>query len=875
MKDNFNYSIEECFILKYLFDEYTADMNRPKVELNELHTRFFPKELKENVRLWINRLHKEGLIKDLATRGNDFLFDVTPLLFSRYEEVKDEIQEQLSKIPSYNPMFNYLEEKREDRSPVPQTPFFSGQQKFDDYKEEQKKSKFEKEQLYLLWFLHQCNRQDDNAFHDAVNIIKERYNGVIKNDIGFWVQHLEREKLVDSSQGRRQAMYVRISFDGILYVKEHFSEFEEFNDEVARGELFSEEIKSLVEQKKEGSIELKFALSTSMEDPSLKKWGLLCQGLIGYAFSQSDTPSVVLKGYFSEERDYYYYTNGIDGYDPPKLLKEQVDFNVHLIGENHSGFERSGLLNLQSFVNQNDKQVCLTQPRINALTEYRFTSNQPQRDMAVCLSKSPFKGSVSVYLYTNRPEIQLFEPLSLPEVVADKETDAELLADNPSLIDDLDRKEVIRLVTKKVNRLWDELGESDSYTILLNGEWGSGKSSMLLYFKEFLKEEWEVVEYNAWAHQHLEDQWWVLVNKVSKQISDSPDRGDINSHKWWAFKLQNHNTILVFVLAGVFLASGYGFADYFLLEGDDVTLYGSLIGLLGSIWVTFSGMVQNMFKRRVTTSELAINNSADPYKPIKDRFEAVTKNRKVAIFIDDLDRCEIKPTVALLEGIQNLFKQTKVLYVIAADGNWVSNCFDKKYQDFHGLGHSGHTIGSKFLQKSFQMILDVPKISKTQHEELWRKYLGVKEKVEEIIDEKIESDIESAVTTEQVRESAIEANTLEQRVKAAEKVEELVEKDDHRLLEYLKWIPANPRQMKRLINQFIVKYQTLIISGSISEVSEEALIRYVIFASSYPDYDISIKNGQKTLEQIKEKDDRVKELFGETELSTETILEIL
>ncbi len=458
-------------------------------------------------------------------------------------------------------------------------------------------------------------------------------------------------------------------------------------------------------------------------------------------------------------------------------------------------------------------------------------------------------------------------------------TDADLLSDNPSSVDELGRKAVMELVFDKVSNLWPELSPKDSYTMLLNGEWGSGKSSMLLYLKEFLEKDiWTVVEYNAWAHQHLDDQWWVLVNKVSKQISDLPNRGDIASHSWWSFKLQNHNTLVVILLAAIFLASGYGLADFFLLEGDDFTLYGSLIGILGTIWVTFTGIVQNIFKRKVNSATLATNHSSDPYKPIKDRFEEVTKDRKVAIFIDDLDRCEIKPTVELLEGIQNLFKQTKVLYVIAADGNWVSNCFNKKYAEFQNLGSEGHSIGNQFLQKSFQMVVDVPKIGADQHEVLWKKYLGIyKEEEDPNQSEKEEFDdkIAKAKTTEDVRAAVQGDTSLEQRKEAAAKVEELIEEDDHLLLDYLQWIPANPRQMKRLINQFIIKYQSLIIANTIDKVSEKALIHYIIFAASYPDYDAQLRSGARTLDYLRSLKDETLSKLLEVELTDDHIRNIL
>jgi hypothetical protein len=71
---------------------------------------------------------------------------------------------------------------------------------------------------------------------------------------------------------------------------------------------------------------------------------------------------------------------------------------------------------------------------------------------------------------------------------------------------------------------------------------------------------------------------------------------------------------------------------------------------------------------------------------------------------------EYEPTVKLFEGMQTPFKENKVLYIIAADSEWVSHCFNEKYKEFQSLADGATTIGNKFLQKSIQLTVSVPKI---------------------------------------------------------------------------------------------------------------------------------------------------------------------
>ena len=54
----------------------------------------------------------------------------------------------------------------------------------------------------------------------------------------------------------------------------------------------------------------------------------------------------------------------------------------------------------------------------------------------------------------------------------------------------------------------------------------------------------------------------------------------------------------------------------------------------------------------------------------------------VAIFIDDLDRCKGSTVVELLEGVQTLFRDAPVVYLVAADRDWLSDSYAAEYGAF-------------------------------------------------------------------------------------------------------------------------------------------------------------------------------------------------
>lgn len=451
---------------------------------------------------------------------------------------------------------------------------------------------------------------------------------------------------------------------------------------------------------------------------------------------------------------------------------------------------------------------------------------------------------------------------------AEYDTDAEIVPDTIAKTDELGRKLLIEILYDKVEKLWDKTNDNQPYTILLNGEWGSGKSSMLYYLEELLSEnKWTVVQYNAWRNQRFEDPWWILVNKVSKEVpSDASDGSRSHSHNYWRFKNIYSMTYVGALFTSVLLFVGLA-KDWF--GNESIGYYAGLIGLIGSMGVTINGALKNVFRKKSLT-ELQMKTANDPLEPYKKRFEEVVKGKKVAIFIDDLDRCEVEPTVKLLEGIQTLFKDSKVLYVIAADGQWVSNCFDKKYHEFGALVSEGQTVGNQFLQKTFQLVLDVPKLSKDKMKSYLELQLGRPNGSDKAEQEPAEMNYHE----EEIRKeknisklSKISAKGDEHSRKvAAEQIEAVIEENsaelEHSLVKFHEdhELPVNPRQIKRLINLYTMKMQELGTSGVLESLNEEKVLKYVLFCTEYPKYYNELKS--QTIEQFKANHEGIEDMLN-------------
>jgi hypothetical protein len=61
---------------------------------------------------------------------------------------------------------------------------------------------------------------------------------------------------------------------------------------------------------------------------------------------------------------------------------------------------------------------------------------------------------------------------------------------------------------------------------------------------------------------------------------------------------------------------------------------------------------------------------------LTNRFKGLVNlaGRQLVVYIDDLDRCQPAFAVDLLEGIQTLFVDLPMVYVVAADRAWIETC---------------------------------------------------------------------------------------------------------------------------------------------------------------------------------------------------------
>jgi hypothetical protein len=187
----------------------------------------------------------------------------------------------------------------------------------------------------------------------------------------------------------------------------------------------------------------------------------------------------------------------------------------------------------------------------------------------------------------------------------------------------------------------------------------------------------------------------------------------------------------------------------------------------------------------------------------------------IVISIDDLDRCRDKYVVELLEGIQTLFRDVPVVYVVAADRDWLADSYANEYRSFKSRADEpGRPFGYLFLEKTFQISTRVPTIPPETLVQFWSRLI----RTDRLPDqdemqkarEKAEAEFKDLKTEEEIRQAIVSnpgQSAAEQQARAEAAAMKLAAPEhraatEHSLLPVARLVDSNPRFLKQLVNAF-------------------------------------------------------------------------
>lgn len=211
-------------------------------------------------------------------------------------------------------------------------------------------------------------------------------------------------------------------------------------------------------------------------------------------------------------------------------------------------------------------------------------------------------------------------------------------------------------------------GRPPQFTIGLYGTWGSGKTSLLhAVFEKLSEDDSSVIPvmFDAWRYEKTDHIVVPLLHKIHNKVEKSGDKNIAES-------LKKALKSLVYSLKFKLPSTGLE------LNAKDI----------GEFWDT-----QGLVPLDKAFSE--------PFEALRT-LPKLLKNRRIAVLIDDLDRCSPEKVVSVLESINLVMDVPGFIFVLALDYEVLVNAVTTRYP---------HVSGDVFIQKMIQLPFRVPPLN--------------------------------------------------------------------------------------------------------------------------------------------------------------------
>ena len=428
------------------------------------------------------------------------------------------------------------------------------------------------------------------------------------------------------------------------------------------------------------------------------------------------------------------------------------------------------------------------------------------------------------------------------------------LSDQPAAIDRLGRATFAQALGRRLRDAYAESvasHEPGAFMAHIHGPWGYGKSSVLNFLRTELEapakreageaptagdQPWLVVDFNAWKHQRIRPPWWSLISAVYDAARKAPEVRTNGKlwRIWWLWRLRADwgPVVLVALLVAIGIAGAINSTD------TASKVVSGLITAGAAVFASTRVLSFGSAKAAQAYAEL----KTDPYAPVAQLYCRLVKaiGRPVAIFVDDLDRCDGAYVVELIEGIQTLLRNEPVTYVIAAERKWICAAFAKKYADFAAeIGEPARPLGYLFLDKLFQISAALPGLSGEVRDSYWANLLdgGGPEPAPTLTAEAAAERVAGTGSVEglnRIIADAPEAERPQLRAAAALEITRAghSEKLEHRLQSFTPLLEPNPRAMKRLVNAVGMAQARAFLEGR--TVALDTLARWTLIELRWP-----------------------------------------
>ncbi len=259
-----------------------------------------------------------------------------------------------------------------------------------------------------------------------------------------------------------------------------------------------------------------------------------------------------------------------------------------------------------------------------------------------------------------------------------------LLSDNPIL----NSKEDKFGFSQYVDILEESISDTDSlpFTIGIFGEWGTGKTSLMLLLKKLCENnDFKTVWFDPWKYDNKEALWAAIIQSILIEINTNGKSP----------KLKKNSKDLLKKLAWFSIKEGIYTITGGMIKPDDIDKMKENINKISDTLIDFNIDEYNILNKFENIFSEIVN-------------EYVGKNGRLIVFIDDLDRCIPKNAITVLESLKLYLDNSRCIFILGMDRSIIEFGINHKYGGVINLS------GREYLDKIIQLPFFIPPIEFTK-----------------------------------------------------------------------------------------------------------------------------------------------------------------
>lgn len=322
--------------------------------------------------------------------------------------------------------------------------------------------------------------------------------------------------------------------------------------------------------------------------------------------------------------------------------------------------------------------------------------------------------------------------------------------------DYLNRSELAKVIADLIK----QQGESDKLSIGLLGEWGSGKSTFLSLVRKQIKDDSNIIQFNASKYDDQEQIWYSLLLSVSaKYLSNKKLRFKKIRYIYNSILIKKETGLIWgSVIAPVLFITSTTIFSKYIKDSDD---FSNFLGVSTAVFSIITGFLSlDLLKRLYSNISEYFNSSKEKFmKQLKypnykkylgtrenvrqdlvvfkdliiQQTDSEKSSKSLVIMIDELDRCSDTTIINFFSSIEAFVDIPGITFLFSINPEIVypvvAEAIPYRQPDQTEKSFSNQTkLGAAFIEKYINMFVTLPTNSD------YSSY--VKEILTDIIDEK-------------------------------------------------------------------------------------------------------------------------------------------